>query len=414
MSPVLYLFITNTDGVRSAVEAEIGLLALNSVSWIIDDSNSDLALNHGSLVDAANASSGHEVTVVLPGERVLYLQAQVPGKNIQKVQQAIPYVLEDSIIDDVEDLYFAIKQSLDTSNNQYDVSVVNKDYFESVIKQLENAGIFADSMIADYFLVEEGSTLFFDGERVLYNSTETKFSSPVDSTIQLDSSKFDEGEKLKLVTCSESENSALKYLLKNIDADIESCEQHPLLCLLKTRPTNTINLLQGHYKKKKDWSQAGKTWYPVAALFLIWFVIQGGVFTYDYFDLSKKNKLLNTEITKIYKQTFPKSRRIIDAKAQMKQKLSEIRKRRGQSGSSFSEMLSNSASVFSKTKGLVIKSLRYYDGRINLELQISSLQALDKLSEQLKNEKGYQVEIQNASSGKETVTARLQIEGAAS
>ena len=98
----------------------------------------------------------------------------------------------------------------------------------------------------------------------------------------------------------------------------------------------------------------------------------------------------------------------------MQQKLVSLKKRKGQSGRSFSDMLSNSANVFSHTKGLVIKSLRYYDGRINLEIQISSLQALDKLKDQLTKEKGYQVEIQNASSEKERVTARLQIIGAGS
>ena len=77
-------------------------------------------------------------------------------------------------------------------------------------------------------------------------------------------------------------------------------------------------------------------------------------------------------------------------------------------------MLSGSTKALSNTKGLVIKSLRYYDGRINLEIDIASLQALDKLKEKLNKENGYQVEIQNASSGKETVTARIQIVGAKS
>ena len=97
----------------------------------------------------------------------------------------------------------------------------------------------------------------------------------------------------------------------------------------------------------------------------------------------------------------------------MKQKLDQLRKRKGKSGRSFTNMLSASARVFSVSKGLIIKSLRYYDGRIDLEVQIASLQALDKLKEQLQKENGYQVEVQNASSGKETVTARLQIIGAA-
>ena len=174
-----------------------------------------------------------------------------------------------------------------------------------------------------------------------------------------------------------------------------------------------INLLQGAYKKKKDWSSTSKKWLPAAALFLVWLVVQGGVFIFDYIDLNEKNKRLNSEITNIYKQSFPQSRRIIDAKAQMKQKLDQLRKSKGKSGRSFTNMLSTSARVFSASKGLIIKSLRYYDGRINLEIQISSLQALDKLKEQLQKNNGYQVEIQNASSGKETVTARLQIIGAA-
>ena len=209
------------------------------------------------------------------------------------------------------------------------------------------------------------------------------------------------------------ENSNLDELTKNVNLNKEFCAVQPLLCLIKnSSKNNTVNFLQGSYKKKKNWSQTTKTWLPVAILFLIWLSVQGGLFIVDYISLSKQNKILNAEITKIYKRTLPKSKRIIDVKAQMQSKLTDLRKRKGQSGRSFTEMLSGSASIFSRTKGLKIKSLRYYDGRINIELQIASLQALDKLKSQLNKEKGYQVEIQNASSGKETVTARIQITGA--
>lgn len=412
MISVLYLFITNTDSAESSAENKTALPAL---SWVVDNGNNDLVLNQGSLMDAAKACASHTVTVVLPGEKVLFLTAQVPGKNIQKVLQAIPYVLEDSVIDDVDDLYFSIKkQNSDASNNQYDVSIINKNYFESIIKTLEAAGIYADAMIADYFLLANKPSLFVDEMRVIYSSSEMKFSSAVESAIKLDSKSYDDSTKLKLITCNKSSNieTQLSNLIVNINVAEEQCELNPLVYLVKNRSNNTINLLHGVYKKKKDWSQAGKTWLPVSVLLGVWLVIQTGVFVFDYIDLSKKNKLINLEITKIYKKTFPKSRRIVDAKAQMQQKLSSFKKRNGQSGRSFTEMLSNSASVFSKTKGLEIKSLRYYDGKINLEIQISSLQALDKLSEQLNKEKGYQVEVQNASSGKETVTARLQIIGA--
>ena len=410
MNTPFFLFLPARD--NQEVE-----LSSATLSWVYEDINNDLKLGHGLLSDVSAAAAQKDITVIVPGENVLFLTAEVPGKNIQRIQQAIPYVLEDRVIDDVDTLYFAVKKSAaDDSENQYNVSIINKHYFESIIKQLENAGVYADKMIADYFLLAENSGLFFDGKRVLCNLPETKFSSPVNSALFLDDELLNKDKPLKLINCdsdkADIENKILVNLKEKLDVTEEQSELNPLVYLVKNRTGANINLLQGTYKKKKDWSQTGKKWLPATILFAVWLLVQGSLFVLDYINLSKQNKSLNAEITKIYKMTFPKSRKIIDAKAQMQQKLASLQKRKGQSGRSFTEMLSNSASIFSTSKGLKIKSLRYYDGRINLEIEIASLQALDKLKERLSKEKGYQVEIQNASSGKSLVTARIQILGA--
>lgn len=393
------------------------VLELTTLSWVYSDVNNDFKLEQGALSEAAKASLQKNITIVLPGEDVLFLTAEIPGKNIQRIQQAVPYALEDEVIDDVDDLYFSIKkQNSDSLDNYYNVSAINKSYFESIIQQLESAGIFAEAMIADYFLLKDSPCLFFDGTRIIYNNKNMKFSSSVNGVIQSDYEFFDENKKLTLINCNKPSNvnGFIDSLKENSNVLEEKCDVAPLLYLVEKRSNINVNLLRGEYKKKKDWSQTGKTWLPVTALFLIWFSIQSVLFVFDYIGLSKQNKSLNTEITNIYKKTFPESKRIVDAKAQMQQKLSSFKKRSDQSGRSFSEMLSNSASVFSRIKGLKIKSLRYYDGRISLEIQIKSLQGLDKLKEQLINDKNYRVEIQNASSGKNSVTAQLQIIGAES
>ena len=368
------------------------------MKWVYTDVNHDLKLAQGSLSDAAKLTLNHYVTIVVPGEDVLFLTADVPGTNIQRIQQALPYVLEDYVVDDVDDLYFTMGKK--NEGNNYNVSVINEDHFESIVDQLRAADIHADSMIADYFLLNKDYVFFTNEERVLCNSLEYKFSTS------------DE----KLVNEILNGNSSLKKIhCEKEKAGEEFCGDTYELCLIKHGSTeNSINLLQGKYKKKKNWSQTTKAWLPVAVLFLVWISVQGGLFVVDYIGLSKQNKLLNIEITKIYKKAFPESRRIIDAKAQMQQQLTSLKKRKGQSGRSFTEMLSNSASVFTRIQGLNIKSLRYYDGRIDLDIQIANLQALDKLKDQLNKENGYKVEIQNASSGKESVTARIQIFGAES
>lgn len=409
MNPRFYLFLPN----RSSKLTKLNSVELN---WVYEDENNELNLAQGLLGDAAKASLHHHVTVVLPGEDVLFLTAEVPGKNNQRIRQAVPYVLEDNVIDDVDNLYFAIQQSaISNSASLYDVSIINKEYFEFVVSQLETMGLHADVMIADYWLLPDSNTLFHDGKRVIFNGSTQKFSFPLESKINLKDYGVPDEQTIKLIDCGNEsdENYYANQLIDYPDVKKERCDGHPLLCFVKNSEINKgINLLQGAYKKKKNWSHTVKVWMPAAALFLVWLSVQGTAFIINYISLSKQNTDLNTEIVKIYKATFPESRKIIDAKIQMQQKLNELKKRKGQSGRSFSEMLSGSASVFAKTAELKIKTLRYYDGRINLELQIGSLQALDKLKRQLSKENGYQVDIQNASSGKEKVTARLQIIGA--
>lgn len=406
MNLKFYLFLPNRSN---------DLSSLNSVelSWVYENINNEFILAQGLLSDAAKTALNHHITIALPGEDVLFLKAEVPGKNIQRIRQAVPYVLEDSVIDDVDDLYFAVKTTSNESESKYDVSVTNKQHFESVIKQLEAAGIYADVMVADYWLLPENNTLLSDGENVIFNGDNLKLSSS-GSLINLKDYGIENEQTINLIDCSNeaNENPYINQLRDISNLDKKSCNSNIFLCLINNSVSEQgVNLLQGKYKKKKNWSEAGKKWLPAAAVFLIWLSVQASLFIVDYISLSKQSSKLNVDIVKIYKTAFPDSRRIIDAKAQMKQKLKELKKRKGQSGRSFSEMLSNSANVFANTSGLKIKTLRYFDGRISLEVQIANLQALDSLKRKLSSENGYQVEIQNASSGKQNVTARLQIIG---
>lgn len=413
MSAEFYLFLP---------EKSCDLLDFNSVelNWVYKDVNNDFKLSQGLLKEAAAAALNQHIIIVIPGEDVLFLNADVPGKNLQHIQQAVPYVLEDSVIDDVDVLHFSItkstanKENNGDASNQYNVAVINKQYFESILELLEKSGVHADEMITDYSLLNK-NTLLLNGKKILFNGDKLKFSSLSENNINLtyfDHVENDINQLIYLNADAEIEQS-LNALSDKLKINKEHCDIHPLLFLVKNKPVEKgVNLLQGFYKKKKNWSKTGKTWLPAAALFLVWVSVQGVLFVVDYIKVSNQNKLLDAQITKIYKNTFPGSRRTDNAKARMESKLLSLKKRKGQSGRSFTEMLSTSASVFSRINGLKIKSLRYYDGRINLELQIASLQALDRLKNQLNEEKGYQVEVQNASSGKENVTARIQIMGA--
>jgi len=396
MSSVFYLFIPKGSNLTSILETE-------TLSWVYKDVNNELKINNGSLAEAASEAKGYQIAIVLAGEDVLFLNAEVPGNNMQRVRQAIPYLLEDSLIDDVDNLHFAIKKH---QENTYHVAIINKSYFERTISELEKTGINPSIVTADYLLLDGEGTLFSDGERVLYKSTEFSFSATTISDVS-----FDTLEPQKIIQCGMSKQPLLDDFT-NVES--ENCERQPLLCLIENSSvSDSVNLLQGEFKETKKWSETGKNWLPVAAVLFVWLSLQGGLFVVDYISYSQKNEALKNQINAIYKKAFPDAKRIVNAKVQMQQKLSDLQKRKGQSGRSFSNMLTANAAILSNTKGLEIKSLRYYDGRINLELELASLQVLEKLKIQLSKNKGYIVEVKNASSTKNNVTAQLQISGAA-
>jgi general secretion pathway protein L len=408
MSTHFYLFLPEKA-------KTINELSSAEVCWVYKDVNNELKLVSGLLEDAVKAVVNNTVTVVLRGEDVLHLTATIPGKNLKQVQQAVPYVLEDSVIDDVDELHFAINKK-HNADNEYDVAVINEQYLKSIIAQFEKSGIQVDSIVADYSLLQ-ANTLLTDGTRLLCNCDDRRFSIIQTQNLSISTLGLDDHDIDKLVYCnpdSEAENK-LAVFADELKIVAEYSRAHLHFYLVKHIPAITgINLLQGAYRKKKNWSRMGKKWMPAAVAFFAWVLIQGVMFISDYMSLSEQNKKLSEQMAQIYKNTFPGSRHVSNPRARMESQLRSLKKRRGLGGQGFTEMLAGSAAIFASTPGLKIKTLRYYDGRINLELNVASLQALDKLKLQLMNDKGYQVEIQNASSAKENVTARIQITGAAS
>jgi len=399
MNSVFYMFLPRLP---SAVVVDG--LQLEQVNWVYIDINNELQMGSGSLTEAAEKSKGYQIAVVLKGEDVLFLNAEVPGNNMQRVRQAIPYLLEDSLIDDVDNLHFAIKKYQDKN---YHVAVINKSYFELILSEFKKHGINPSIVTADYLLLDGEGVLFSDGERVLYKSAELGF-----SAANIKNVSFDTLEPQKLIQCGTGKQPLLDDFAV---VESKNCESQPLLCLVENSSvSDSVNLLQGEFKETKKWSETGKNWIPVAAVLLVWLSLQGGLFIADYISYSQKNEALKNQINAIYKKTFPDAKRIVNAKAQMQQRLSDLQKRKGQSGRSFSNMLTANAAILSETKGLEIKSLRYYDGRINLELELASLQVLEKLKIQLSKNKDYIVDVKNASSTKNNVTAQLQISGGAS
>ncbi len=89
-------------------------------SWLVADARGAPAgpAQSGPLTLAAARAAGRRVCVLVPGADVLLAEPEVPVKAGAKLQQLLPYALEEQLADDIDDLHFAVgKRAGDSSRS---------------------------------------------------------------------------------------------------------------------------------------------------------------------------------------------------------------------------------------------------------------------------------------------------------
>ena len=207
----------------------------------------------------------------------------------------------------------------------------------------------------------------------------------------------------------------LESLCKSIGIEVEIDHNDQSYLVYIAQQFNSdqcLNLLQGDYSRRERLEKLFRPWRPAVAIGLTWMVLQAGLVFADYQSLSKKDQALRTQIEQIYRTAFPESKNIVDPKVQMERGLAELREKTNQTTDMF-VLLSKAGDVLSDTETLTIRTLRYKGEALDLDFEISDLQALDELKLRLLSEAGLAVDIQSASSRKGSVESRMQISVAA-
>ena len=112
-----------------------------------------------------------QLDVVVPGESVLLLSAPLPGKNRQRLIQAMPYAVEDQLTRDVDAHQFFLGKRL--SNGEHQVAAVTLDTVKRWEQWLSTQRLEARRVLPDSVCIPtepNKRTLVIDGQRVLSNT----------------------------------------------------------------------------------------------------------------------------------------------------------------------------------------------------------------------------------------------------
>lgn len=387
--------------------------------WVLCDNGKPLgSMIKGPLVSAAKAASDARVIVIVPGEDVVISEVALPGTNRQRLLAALPFAMEDQLIDDVSTLHFVLGPR--HGNGNYIVGVVNRERMQMWSDICDDLGLRVDVMVPDTLALSTGigtwTILLEDTRSIVRTGVHTGFAVDHSNLNQLLSTTITDAqgvtpERIDIIDCRDININENDFSLDSgIELHVNNFKDDSLIWLVEHFDYEApINLLFGKYSRKEKVKGHLKKWYPPAIMLmaLLFFKLTENIVT--YVSLTNESQSLALAMEKLYKDTFPQAKRVVNAPVQMQQKLDQLLSRTGNSESNLSEILSRIAPILRATPGLLIKSIRYQKGRIDIESEVKTFAVLNKLEKRLSDKAGMKVKIKSASQNKDNVISRIEI-----
>ena len=384
--------------------------------WLpLDDAGQPVGrVRSGDLTAAAAEANGLRVVVLVPGIDCLLTQATIPGRNRQKLLRAVPFALEEQLIEDVENSHFALGPAL--PGGRYPVVVIATRRIDAILDACRSAGLDVYQLVPDLLAVPcsgDAVCVVIDGDLALVRTG--PYSGFVVETenlgLMLAAEEQPEDSPARSVVIQLPAGAVLPDLGEAATtAEISRYEGSALMLFSQGMGGGIIDLLQGVYSRNQEWGKLWRPWRATAALLLAGVLLSNIVTGVDYFRLRNEREELNARMKSVFMESFPGTRRVVDPRVQMQQQLEQLQRRAG-SGGRFLTLLARSADVLRTAKDIEIAGASYRAGRLDVELTAANLQVLDQLKQAL-SAHGLEVEIQSAAADAgHRVKSRLRIQG---
>ncbi len=362
----------------------------------------------GPLNLAAMQAAGHRICVLAPASDVLLTEAEVPAKSAQRVQQIVPYALEEQLAEDIDSLHFAVGRRVGDSP-RIPVAVVSRALLDSWLGQLRAAGLEPESVYADSSLVPQNP-----GQAVLVLSGDNVILRPAGAAQPVTLPLGALGEALELLrpAAGFGGNGLLVYAGESewrqygpkIEAEREHFEglsvqllsEGPLGLFAQSLPgTSAINLLQGSYAPASPLAGSFKAWRVAAALLAGLLVLHGVGSAAQLLLLKRTEKRLDQSISETFEQAMPGEHNSSNARHRMEARLTALQGSTDSSG--LLAMLSAVAQARAGSTGTTLQALSYRDGLLELQVSAPGADALDRISQQLRSG-GWQADLTSGTS----------------
>ena len=398
-----------------------------TATWVAVDQTGALLgpTGHGQLAEAASSATGRQVIALLPALQVLRTRAEMPVKAGSKLQQMLPFALEEQLADDVDILHFAAG-SRDTEG-KVPVAVVRRETLETWTRQLADAGLspakaYSESdavtgmpNTASLLIQSDCSVLAEANGEVTAMDTED-LETVMELWLGRQSQNPERGAPLHLVVYGAPDLvTPMEPLWEGLRPRVESLEIRAmpdgalprLAAQIVTSPG--VNLLQGDYAHRTGFGAYWPAWRRSAALLGAIVLAALAVQTLELRRINSEIAALDQTIDQAFHYVFPDAGPIDDARTQLSNRLQQLGGQSAGGSHEFLDALRVVAQAVGGNSQARIEGVNYRPGSMELRLRAPSVEVLDRIQQAVSQSGGLQAQIQSANASGNEVVGRLQI-----
>jgi general secretion pathway protein L len=347
--------------------------AKQAIHWLIYSTDEQIIASgeYESIAELSQLSEkaqGRETVVLLSAAMVQLKTIELPAKWNRKLEQALPFMLEEQLASDVDDVFIAIGEPGSQDDKPtINIALCERENFAELIALLEEHDIQAKEIIPDALLLPEQAqgelaTIELDGQWLCrLGQWHTCVIEPSWGS-----------DYLHALSPEQIVHFSPADALPDIAPKVAKEEEYelPLAFLAKNLSSNTFNLRQGLFTPKKSTPQWWKDWRSgliAASVALVGFIAAQGL---QVVQLNKQAEQLKSEAVATYQKAFPRKKvRVALLRRQISNELKAISATQ-QGG--FLDLADKFVSVYSQVKDFQPETLRYDHKRNELRIRVKA------------------------------------------
>ncbi|HEY8553650.1 MAG TPA: type II secretion system protein GspL [Burkholderiales bacterium] len=359
------------------------------------------------------AFRGASVHVWTPAADTLLTRAKLPTRARARIAQALPFALEDQLLDEPEALHFAYVREADGS---LAVAVTQRARLELWLEILRSAGLRPSSMSPSVLALPlhpgAWSVAFVDDEIWVRSGPHAGF-------VALASG--DEPPPLLAAALRDAANQGARPERLVVYSPPAAFAAEPWSRALELPVTSeptppgpprlpALNLLQAEYGHGAQVRQLLRPLRPAFALLALWLIVGVGFDVYEWIRLRQAHAGNLAQMHAVYRQAFGSPAQY--PYEQMVRSIEMLQTRGGGAGDLLPLLARVAPTLQARQADVKLRSLKYADRSLTLDLTLPDYQALDAVKNTLQGA-GLDVAVVAANARGSEVDGRLRVQARA-